>query len=152
MKTTLNIHADTLKNITRAARLKGISRQDLIVMLLKKTMDDPSKAVRLGRLVRYQKRAAQEDWRAFHVQLREDDYEYFLDLRKLLKMSVSLILAIAVKRYLKNPADRASLIKALKHGDNYLYKDYVILSEKIQGIVSWRFFWGFPPDIGPLIQ
>jgi hypothetical protein len=146
MKTTLNIHADTLKKITRAARIKGVSRNNLIIMLLKKTMDDPTNAVRLGKLVRYQKRASPGDWNAFHVYLREYEYEYFLDLRKLLKMSVSLILAIAVKRYLKTPT------KTSFHGDNYLYKDYVVLGEKIQGLISWRFIWGFPPKIAPLIQ
>jgi hypothetical protein len=148
MKTTLNIHAATLKIINRAARFKGISQSDLIVMLLKKTMDDPSHRVRLGKPVRYQNRAAPGNWHIFHVQLREDDYEYFLDLRKLLKMSVSLILDRAVKKYLKK---KNYLKSKLFHGDNYLYKNYVVICEKFNGVTCWKFFWGFPPDIGQLI-
>jgi hypothetical protein len=140
METTLNIHADILNKITATAQMRGISRSEIIIYLLKKAMDDVANPGRLGRLVQYQKRCLPNDWHAFHIKLNVDEYEYFLDLRKLLKMSVSLILAYAVKRYL-------SKLKNKNYTDNYQYKNYVIIRELIDNIICWKFFWGFPPNI-----
>ena len=145
METTLNVHIDILTKITRAAQIKGISRSDLIILLIKKTMDAISDPVRIGTMVRYQKRMKADDWHTFHIRLRMDDYEYLLDLRKLLKMSVSLILAYAVEKYL------GKLIKG-NITDNYQYKNYIVIRELIGNIISWRFIWGLPPNLEKLIN
>jgi hypothetical protein len=57
---------------------------------------------RIEKLVQYQDRFTYEEWHIFHIQIREDMHEYWLDLRKLLKMSVSLIPAYAVKNFYAN--------------------------------------------------
>src|SRR5271157_4741403 len=100
METTINVHSEILDKISIAARARDISRSEMIITLIKKGMIDIADPGRLGNLVRYQKRGRPEDWHVFHIKLRADDYEYLLDLRKLLKMSVSLILAVMVKKYL----------------------------------------------------
>jgi hypothetical protein len=118
----------------------------------KKIMDDGTVQVSLGRMVRYQKRGSRAAWHAFHLRLREDEYEYLLDLRKLLKMSVSLILAYAVKKYLDKLLvffQKAKPGKCLT--DNNCFMNYVIIKEEIQGVISWRLLWGFPPDIAGII-
>jgi hypothetical protein len=140
MKTTLNIHYEILKIITVAAQERAISRSDLIISLLKRVMEDMSTPGDLGRLVQYQKRGKAADWHTFHIKLRVDEYEYFLDLRKLLKMSVSLILSYAVKRYLINTPEK-------NIGDNYPYKNYVIIRELIDNIICWKLVWGYPQHI-----
>jgi hypothetical protein len=84
----------------RAAQSRGVSRSEMIAILIKKVMDDLSIQGRMGKLVQYQERRKRSEWHKFHWYVREDDYEYFLDLKKLLKMSVSLILAYAVDKYL----------------------------------------------------
>ncbi|MBP7738700.1 MAG: hypothetical protein KA369_22180 [Spirochaetes bacterium] len=144
METTLNIHVDIFRLINSAAKARGISRSDLIVTLLKKVMDDIANPSRLGKLVQYQEKSMPCEWRTFHVSLREDDYEYFLDLRKLLKMSVSLILAYAVKKYLKRIMNKNIT-------DNYLFKNYVLAKMVIDNIVCWKLIWGYPPDITKFI-
>ncbi len=140
METTLNIHTDIFEKIDHAATASRISRSDIIVLLLKKVMDNIKNPDGLGRMVQYQKKSRPEEWRTFHVSLRMDDYEYFLDLRKLLKMSVSLILAYAVKRYLKQ------LMKKIDT-DNYQYKHYILAKIVIDGIICWKLIWGYPPDL-----
>ncbi|MBN1495414.1 MAG: hypothetical protein JXA07_01505 [Spirochaetes bacterium] len=145
METTLNIHVRILEKISLAARSRGISRSEMIILLIKKAMDDIPDPARIGRMVRYQKRNMPTEWRTFHVRLRMDDYEFFLDLRKLLKMSVSLILAYAVKKFLDK------LVTA-NTTDNYQYRNYVVIKEYIDSIVSWRFIWGYPPKIGRIIR
>jgi len=141
METTLNIHSDILKRIDTAAKTKGISCSEMIVVLLKKVMNDNGNPPCIGRLVRYQERCKPEHWQVFHVQLRSDEYEYFLDLRKLLKMSVSLILAYAVNKFLGKKIRSCNT-------DNYQYENYVIMKEYINSIICWKFMWGYPSEIG----
>ena len=137
METTINIKIEILDMITRAARAKGISRSEMIVLIMKKAMDEVNGPIRYGKPVRYQKREKKGDWHTFHIRLREDDYEYLTDLRKLLKMSVSSILAYAVKKYLKS-----------LDTDNNRFKNHVIIKNIHDGIVFWTIIWGYPPNIG----
>ncbi len=145
METTLNIHTDIFRQIAKAARSNNITCSEMILYLIKKTARDISNPGRIGRLVQYQDRARPKEWRVFHVRVREDMYEYWLDLRKLLKMSVSLILAQAVKRYLNKP------IK-INSTDNNLCKNYIILKKIVDSVVVWKFVWGFPRNLTKLFR
>ena len=142
METTLNIHRDTLNEIDGASELHGISWSAVIALLLQKVMREKINTVSTGRPVRYQKRCRKEEWRKIHVKVRGDEYEYFHDLRKILKMSVSLILAYAVKKYIRNLIEEDIT-------DNYRnqYRNYVIIEEFIDNIPCWKLIWGFPPHI-----
>jgi hypothetical protein len=145
METTLNIRADILEQISRAAQANGISCSEMIVLLIKKATADIANPGRIGRMVQYQGRRSTPEWRVFHVQVREDMYEYWLDLRKLLKMSVSLILAYAVKKFL------CKLMK-IKSTDNYLCKNYIIAKDIIDSVIVWKFIWGYPPNLEKLLD
>ncbi len=136
METTLYIGVDVLNKISVAAQKFGISRSEMIIIILKKMMDDIGDPSVFGNLVRYQGRRRPEDWHTFHITLRPDDYEYFIDLRKLLKSSVSMILTIAVKRYLKK-------CNIIKKADNYR-KNYVLIKSFIDKITCWNLIWGYP--------
>ena len=142
METTLNIHTDILEMIRKGAELRGISCSAMIIELLQKVMDESAQPIVIGRLVRYQQRNKHADWHTFHVQLRADEYEYFLDMRKLRKMSVSFILAYAAKRYLrKMNKDNVT------DNNRYQYRNYVVVREFIGNIPCWKLIWGYPPLI-----
>lgn len=143
METTLNVHTDVFKMVFKEARSRKISCSSLIVELLLMVMAENERPIVIGRPVKYQKRHKSEDWHTFHLQLREDEYEYLLDLRKLLKMSVSLILAYAVEKFLVNQNSDESA-----DNNRYLYRNYVVIREYIGNIPSWRLIWGYPPNIG----
>jgi hypothetical protein len=148
METTLNLHVDVLRKITLESKKRGISRSAMIIFLLKKSMEKISNPGRLGSLVHYQMRSMPEEWHAFHIKLRVDDYEFMLDLRKLLKMSVSLILARAAERFLqRSPQTITNYFKKYK-ADRNRFRNYVVIGEVVSHVVSWRFLWGFPPNIG----
>ncbi len=137
MKTTINIRIDILEQINKAAKIKGISRAELIFALITKVSDEIQNPESIGNLVQYQKRSKPQNWHAFHIQVREDMYEYWLDMRKLLKKSVSLILAYAVKKYLCK-------VMKTKYSDNNLRKNYIIIKKAVNSIIIWKFIWGFP--------
>jgi hypothetical protein len=145
MKTTLNVQNEVLKKIVGAAQSRGIPCSEMILLLIKKVTVDMANPGRIGRLVRYQERHNPEDWHVFHVKVREDMYEYWLDLRKLLKMSVSLILAYAVKRFLSKSLK-------IRRSDNYLCNSYFIVKQVIDSVTIWKLIWGCPPNLGKLIN
>jgi hypothetical protein len=141
METTLYMHADILEIVSREARARGMTRCEMIVLLIKKVMANTPGALPMGRTVRYQGRRRPAEWRVVHVRVSAYEYEYMLDLRKLLKMSVSLICSYAVQKYLKRSSDS-------NIPDNYpFFMNYMVMKEFIGSIVSWRIIWGFTPDI-----
>jgi hypothetical protein len=140
METTLNINIHVLGKIRNAALLRGINITGIIVLILKKTMDETSRSVKTGRLVQYQGRCSHHEWRRVHVRFEADEYEYFLDLRKLMKMSLSLILSIGIDKFLDS-------ITKNKNTDNNRYINYLIINERIDSISCWRMIWGYPPSI-----
>jgi hypothetical protein len=144
IETTLNIRNTSLEKIHRAAQLSGKTQTEVIVILIKQMMNDSRNQVRCGKRVQYQDRNENDVWHIFHLQLRPDDYEYFLDLRKLLKMSVSLILTRAVEKYIKK-------LMATKFTDNYQYKNYIIAREVIDNVICWKLIWGYPYNIGAIL-
>ena len=145
METTLNIRADILEQIAGAAHANNMSCSEMIALLMQKVTADIANPGRIGRMVQYQGRRSSHDWRVFHVQVREDMYEYWLDLRKLMKMSVSLILAYAVKKFL------CKLMK-ISNTDNYLYKNYIIIKEIVDFVIVWKFIWGYPPNLEKILN
>ncbi len=140
MKTTINIRIDNLRKIELAAKSMGISRSKMIACLLKKVMEERNDSVTLGKMVKYQKKRKISDWRISHVNFREDEYEYFTDLRKILKMSLSLILSDAVSHYLGKEG-------RIDISDNYRFINYTVIREEVDTIIHWRYIWGYPDDI-----
>jgi hypothetical protein len=145
IETTINIGKPSLEKINRTSLLSGKSRTEIIIMLIKHVMRDSRKQVRCGRRVQYQDRKDESTWHIFHLQLRPDDYEYFLDLRKLFKMSVSLILARAVEKYINK-------LMAEKFTDNYQYKNYFIVRDVMDNVIFWTLIWGYPNILETYLQ
>ncbi len=139
IKTTINLDVRVYNEIARASIVTGISRRDIISSLLKRLSGDHAKMVRSWKRVRYQGRAGNERWRCLHLSLWPDEYEFFLDLRKVCKMSVSFLIAFAVSKYLQ---EVVSLL--LKRPDNNRYKNYMIINRIVDGIVCWTYYWGMP--------
>ena len=77
--------------------------------------------------------------------MRADEYEYFLDLRKILKMSVSLIVAYAVEKFL-------DMLMKENNTDNNRYRNYIIAREVIDNIICWKLIWGFPRNLKKLLH
>ncbi len=138
--TSLNINKDILIKINKVSNSSGISRTKIIVMLLKKMMKNESSKACIHKTIKYQKCNEKTNWHTFHITFKGDEYEYFLDLRKLLKMSLSHIVAYAVNKYLKS-------LLLDKSTDNYSFTNYILAKEDADGIIYWKLFWGIPKKI-----
>ncbi len=144
METTLNMYCTIQKRIIRYACAQGVSPSAVVMRLMKRVMAEIQDPDGIGTMVKYQKRRPREDWHNFHLQLNPDEYECMLDLRKILKMSVSLIVAYAVEKYLDDNFK-------FNFSDNYFVINYVIIKEIINNIICWKLFWGNPSIIPRLL-
>ena len=145
LETTIRIHATTMRLINDACGSTCIRRNDMIVYLLKKTLADTSQKFSTGRLVRYQERDRRESWHTIHVRLKEDEADFFKDLRGFLRLSVSLILAVATRAYLHEIFKKSGTSRIT---DNYPYSNYLISRIVSKNIISWIIYWGYPEDLG----
>ena len=145
IETTINIHIKTMEKINKISSVCNISRNKVIKNLLKRVMDKELNSFPINRCVKYQKSDSKENWHKFHILLDVDEYEYFLDLRKLLKKSVSAIVAYAIEKYFKEMIN-------FKIIDNYLFKNYVIVKEIINDVITWRLFWGYPEKMEKILS
>ena len=140
--TTLNIHINVLSRITYASEKIGVSRRKIIILLLMQMMKDTRLRNRGFSTVMYQCDDIKENWRCFHIRFREDENEFFVDLRKFSKYSVSYLLAMAVERYLSK-----ILENCVKFIDNYnIFNNYILHRYVIEGIISWHIYWGLPKE------
>jgi hypothetical protein len=139
IRTTININIIMLKKISQAAILTGTPKNCIISSLLRRFADDYKKYEKSWTRVRYQDRDIKENWHNLHITLRPDEYEFYFDLRKNFKLSVSHCIAIAVKQYLDE-----IIHKIINGGDNYRYKNYTMARILINGVICWIQYWDAP--------
>jgi hypothetical protein len=142
IESTLYVHKNILEKLERGVVLFGRSRTFIIKQLMQRLMDDNQNLISLSSRIKYQERDDKANWRILHIVFNEYEYEYYLDMRKFYKMSVSLLLAYAVKQYL-NEIINESLDNKINN-DNYLYRYYTFTKQKVDGIVCWQIYWGLP--------
>ncbi len=143
IETTLNMHVEILERIEFASKRLNKSRMYIIRMLLAKMIEDDKKLKRMWSPVKYQDRDMSGNWHVFHLTLRQDEYEYGLDLRKIYRMSLSAVVAYAVDKYLDEIVLKFSKLDDEAITDNYLYKNYIIAYRLVEGVHSWRIYWGY---------
>jgi hypothetical protein len=136
IKMTINININVLNSIEFASIELGTSRSKIIKLLMKEIKLDKNIHFKFFSQVKYQEKDFKKNWSMFHIKLSESEYEYFLDIRKFFKMSVSLILAFAVKKYLH------LLLKSNSLGDNYSPDNYFFQLGVFQGKESFIISWG----------
>lgn len=139
IKTTMNLREEVYERLTSASVMTGRSRRDIVSALLNHVMRaGRCKAVACGG-IRYQQRDGDVRWRCLHIGLEQDEYEFFLDLKKIMKMSVSFIISWAIEFFLDK------FIKTvLIGGDNNRYKNYAMYSVTIGNVFHIILCWGIP--------
>jgi hypothetical protein len=139
IRTTVNMTREVYEMICSVSRKSGMSKTTVIKILLRK-ISTKEKRVKMWKRIEYQKRNSSQEWQTFHLSIEEAEYEYYLDLRKLLKKSLSLIIFIAANEFIE--------IVNTTLSDNYPFFNYIITSsETTFGIQKWSVYWGIPEEI-----
>ncbi len=145
IETTINMRDTVLFAVDNAARASGKTRSGVLVILLRKVLKDHGFMTRFDKRVQYQEKDETAVWEKAHVYLTERDYELFLDGRRFFKRSVSLLIALAVERYLDKLVELLLSESYDEEADNYPLPNYIIAKKMSGSVVGWHIFWGFPP-------
>ena len=143
IETTINMHNTTRERIDFASKKLNKSKTYIIRIMLGKMLEDNKKLKRVWSPVKYQKNDTPDNWHLFHLTLRQDEYEYGMDLRKIYRMSLSAVIGYAVDKYLDEILLMFSRSNSADITDNYLYKNYIIAYRLVDGVHSWRIYWGY---------
>jgi len=143
VETTINMRHSVFTRIDLASKRLNKSRTYIIRILLAKMMDEDEKLLRIWTPVKYQRGDVSNKWKTFYLTLRQDEYEYCLDLRKVFRMSLSAIVGYAADKFLDDVIICLSKQDDCSITDNYLYRNYIIAYRLIDGVHSWRIYWGY---------
>ena len=143
--TTIHVHKNILEILNKRAEATGMARTCIIKLLMQRVMKSSQKMIKAYSRIKYQQRDTKDNWYRLHISVTEYEYEYYLDMRKFFKMSVSYILAFAVWKYLDDIVNE--LLNGNKNTDNYFFRNYILIKETLDGIVRWQIYWGIDPQI-----
>ncbi len=141
-ETTVNISAVAAGTLSLAAVRRGMSRRDLVSALMRRAAGRMEAYSGPRVTARYQQRRSGVEWRKLHVVMRRDEYDFFHDLKKLFKMSVSFIIGYAIEHFLDELIEEMDGVT-----DNYLYRNYAIIQYPIGDVMCWLICWGIHPAI-----
>lgn len=139
IETTININIDILDRLLDASSITGESKRNIISSLMRRLSEDYERIAVPWKRIAYQKRDGKKKWKRLHVTLMPDEYEFFLDLRKACKLSVSRLVAFAAEKYLDE-----IIAEFMEGTDNYRYSNYTISYLINNGIVCLIHYWGIP--------
>lgn len=139
IQTTINIKCNNLEKLLKATLITGKSKTYILSCLMNRLSKDITILERYWSRIQYQQRSNKKVWRCVHVSIRQDEYEFFIDLRKIYKSSVSFLIAYGIEKYLDE-----IVRKILNSVDNYSYRNYILSRVVISGVVCWILYWGLP--------
>ncbi len=139
--TTINIKSDILSKIARESAALDLSINKLISILITRIINNCSIKAKLFSTVKYQHGGDDIVWHLLHVSFSADIYEKALDLRKLMKMSVSFLIAMSVQLYLKQIIQEFTQ----KENTDNNRKEYTYISGKFNDLLFFSIFWNSPP-------
>jgi len=151
IETTAYLDMECVDLLAGMAEEAGVSRSKLVVLLLKRVMKDHAALVRYDGAVKYQKRKPVDKRKRLHVAVELRDYEFFIDMRKLFKWSVSFLIAFAVREHLEELMVKLADEKYDEYADNYPYHHYFIIPERVDSAICWKIYWGIPENPNKLL-
>ncbi len=143
INTTINIRSEIMGRIIKASSSMNISLNRIVSILIIRMVHNSALKIKMFTSVKYQDTGKEIIWHKLHVSFTDDVYEKAIDLRKVLKMSVSFIIAKAVENILNEILNDFFKTKST---DNY-FRNYVFIPNYHNGVLYFTIFWQYPPDI-----
>jgi hypothetical protein len=96
-ETTINLPIETFIKLEALAKQSGVSRTTIINRLLDRIQNNITiDNYRMG-TIQYQKSRPKDSWHCTHVYFSDTDFERCLDIRRILKHSLSMLITIAIE-------------------------------------------------------
>ncbi len=111
IETTINISQKNLNIIRTISCNQNKTVSNCIITIIEGLYKSEHLKERSFKRIEYQKGESDTVWKILHIYMDEGIYEFFLDLKKVFKLSFSYIVALAIQFYQND-------YKKMKH-DNY---------------------------------
>lgn len=156
IETTCMMHEEAIGLLKEAEQITGKKRIELVILAMRKMLGNHAAYIRKYNRVEYQKRFDNETGERIvkhrvKVRILEREYDYFQDMRKFFRRSISLIMAIAIKEYLHVIIDELLTGNNIDT-NNYTYENYALIEKCIKNITTFHIWWGIPPKLKHLLR
>ena len=136
IKSSVNINIKKLSLLENFSEANELSINEVIVLLLRKILEDGKYSAKKFRAVKYQEVDPDKNWDTLTVYFENVDYEFFTDMRKFFKESVSLLLSKAIDLFLDTILSEVEEILL-----NYANSDWDIRRDDIEMGAIWTIYW-----------
>jgi hypothetical protein len=145
MRTSVYIKEVYCERLTQVMDMLGISKDNLVSLILDKITVKSAFKVKTFETVNYQKSCPGTVWETMHVRFNPVVYEKSQDMRNNYKFSVSWFLAYGIVNFLDEIVRElsGSSDSGEKVGESF-ERRYVSFSEVVGGIRGFFSFWGIP--------
>ena len=150
IRTTCVMKLDVWAALLDASLKTKMDMCTILVRITKMLFRDYSKYVNLYGQLKYQERTPKGTKKRVHISMSECTYDYFQDMRKVFRKSISFMFAIAVEEYLDQIVEELLKQECVKPEDNYPFENYAILEKRIEDVTCWLICWGVPEDVTKL--
>jgi len=134
IKTSVYINTDKLSKVVEFSAANGLSYSEVISLLLKKIQSDGKCDIKKFSAVKYQDDDPDKNWVVKTVYFEEVCYEFFTDMRKFFKISVSYLLANAIDLFLET-------ILSEDNQRNYADHNWDISKKEEKYSEIWTILW-----------
>ena len=136
IKSSVNINIGKLSLLENFSEANELSINEVVALLLRKILEDGNYSARKFRAVKYQEVDPDKNWNTLTVYFEDVDYEFFTDMRKFFKESVSLLLSKAIDLFLETILSEVEEILL-----NYADSDWDIRRDDMEIGVIWSVYW-----------
>ncbi|MCX8124396.1 MAG: hypothetical protein N3F66_09550 [Spirochaetes bacterium] len=148
IETTTCISYKHLEICKLHAKKHGMSLRTFLSSLISFAAQHKKIHVRYFKQVKYRAKSG-GDWSRLHLVLYDDEYEFFMDVKKLWKMSLALVIEFCLDNVLYEFLQ--FLTKAEEdddyYTDNYRYKGYTFETGIEEEIFFYKLYWGPHPEL-----
>ncbi len=150
IRTSYMMTREVLLLLKEAEMKTGYAMIDLIIAVIRYAMRHHAKYEREHGRIEYQKRFDVEGVPIpkFRVKIKilEREYDYFNDMRRFFRRSISHVIAIAVLEYLPALVERIEKGEYDEEVESYPYKSCAIYDKCIEEATVYHIWWGLPSD------
>jgi len=139
IKSSVYINTAKMQKLEEFSADKGLDFDDVVALLLRKILSAGNLYAKKFVAVKYQAADPDKNWKTATVYFEDVDYEFFTDMRKFFKESVSLLLSQAIDLFLDTILSEVKEILL-----NYANSDWDIRRDDVEMGVIWTIFWKNP--------
>jgi len=136
IKSSVNINIDKLSLLENFSEVNELTVSEVVALLLRKILEDGKYSAKKFRAVKYQEIDPDKNWNTLTVYFEDVDYEFFTDMRKFFKESVSLLLSKAIDLFLDMILTEVKGILL-----NYVNSDWDIRRDDVETGAIWSVYW-----------